>query len=259
MDRVFIQNLVWSHRGAWWKIKKRTASQWFTFICTLEFSLYCGKWVSCTNALAAAFVKLLSRWKGLLSQILHCHCNYLSENLCQWLFTPWWSPFQCTTQMSSNLRQITPLGLHVFCVFGHRKANIKRAVMRWNWTEMTRFLNCMYIHLLRFVQQDEKNPKSLLKCIKLSGSKRYISSSKSSSFGFYSSIFVCAASILNYLANSMWTGLVLLWFSALLLIEADTVFVVAYFLLFFQGINLSFTQFLFEWAKMCSKYTSFKI
>lgn len=143
------------------------------------------------------------------------------------------------TNVKQFVANYTTVGLHVFRVFGHRKANIKRGVMRRNWTEMTPFLNCMYTHLLRFIQQGEKNPKSLLKCIELSGSKRYISSSQSSSFAFYSSIFIltCAASILNYLAKSMWTGLVLLWFSALFLrlILFLLLLISSYF---FQRINL---------------------
>lgn len=157
MDKSFYSEYGLESQGAWWKIKNMTAGQWFTFICTLEFSLYSGKWASCTNALVAAFVKLLSRRKGLLSQILHCHCNYLKENLCQWLFTPWWSPFQRTTQMSSSLKQITPL---LDCMSSVFLATAKWTLREEWWDgigqKLLAFLNCMYIHLPRFIRQGEK-------------------------------------------------------------------------------------------------------
>lgn len=62
----------------------------------------------------------------------------------------------CYTNVKQFEANYTTVGLHVFCVFGQHKVNIKREVMRWNWTEITRFLNCMYIRLLRFIQQGEK-------------------------------------------------------------------------------------------------------
>lgn len=82
-EKVSFRNSVRSHWGARWKIgsEARGGTDW-AFICTLEFSLPSGERMSRNNTLEAAFVKLLSRRKGLLSYfsfffVSFSRCNYL--------------------------------------------------------------------------------------------------------------------------------------------------------------------------------------